>query len=80
MQFTVSGFAVSLNVPEPEASARFLTEYFGYGIDMQDDGGFFSLRHPNGGSNIIFLRTGLSTFKRRRRPAGSGKVCCWCWS
>lgn len=59
---TFTGFALSLNVPEPEASARFLVEHFGYVIEMQDDG-FVSLKHPDGGSNVIFLRTGLGTFK-----------------
>lgn len=63
MQPKVSAFAISLNVPEPEASARFLADNFGYEIEMQDDGGFFSLRHPDGGSNVIFLRTGLPTFR-----------------
>ena len=63
MQPKVSAFAISLNVAEPEASARFLADIFGYEIEMQDDGGFFSLRHPDGGSNVIFLRTGLPTFR-----------------
>lgn len=58
----ISSFAVSLNVPEPEASAAFLSGHFGYITEMQNDG-FVSLRHPNGGSNIIFLRAGLPTFK-----------------
>ncbi|MBP3044234.1 VOC family protein [Arthrobacter jiangjiafuii] len=58
----ISSFAVSLNVPEPEASAAFLSGHFGYIAEMQNDG-FVSLRHPNGGSNIIFLRAGLPTFK-----------------
>lgn len=62
MPVKVSSFAMSLNVPDPAASAGFLQAHFGYGIDMQDDG-FVSLRHPDGGSNIIFLRTGLATFK-----------------
>lgn len=58
----ITSFAVSLNVPHPGASAYFLREHFGYAIEMQEDG-FISLRHPDGGSNIIFLRTGLPTFK-----------------
>lgn len=58
----ITSFAVSLNVPDPEASARFLTEHLGYAVDMEDDG-FISLRHSDGGSNIVFLRTGLPTFK-----------------
>lgn len=57
-----TGFGISLNVADPEASGKFLIEHFGYAIEMQDDG-FVSLKHPDGGSNIIFLRTGLPTFK-----------------
>lgn len=57
-----TGFAISLNVPDPEASAGFLVDHFGYGIDMKEDG-FVSLSHPDGGSNLIFLRVGLPTFK-----------------
>ena len=73
MQPKVSAFAISLNVPEPEASARFLTEYFGYEIEMEDDGGFFSLRHPDGGSNVIFLRTNLPTFKPAEAAGRAGE-------
>lgn len=62
MSAKVSAFAVSLNVPDPEASANFLADNFGYERQMQDEG-FVSLQHPDGGSNIIFLRTGLPTFK-----------------
>lgn len=58
----ISSFALSLNVPDPQASAGFLAGHFGYGVEMQEEG-FVSLRHPDGGSNIIFLRTGLPTFK-----------------
>lgn len=58
----ISSFAVSLNVPDPEASAEFFTGKLGYAAEMRDDG-FISLRHPDGGSNVIFLRTGLPTFK-----------------
>lgn len=58
----ITGFAVSLNVPDPEASAGFLSEHFGYTTAMRNDG-FVSLTHPGGGSNLIFLRTGLPTFK-----------------
>src|SRR4051794_38860124 len=57
-----TGFAISLNVPEPEASAAFLVTHLGYSVEMRDDG-FVSLTHPDGGSNIVFLRTGLPTFK-----------------
>lgn len=62
MPTTFTGFAISLNVTDPEASAGFLVEHFGYTIEMQDDG-FVSLKHPGGGSDLVFLRTGLPTFK-----------------
>lgn len=35
---------------------------FGFLAEMQDEG-FISLKHPDGGPNIVFLRTGLPTFK-----------------
>lgn len=71
MEHAVSAFAISLNVPEPKASARFLTEHFNYKVQMSSDG-FTSLRHPDGGSNIIFLRTGLQTFKPPEAAGSAG--------
>ncbi|MCQ1957579.1 VOC family protein [Arthrobacter sp. zg-Y826] len=62
MPAKVTSFAVSLNVPAPEASAAFLVRHLGYIVEMENDG-FVSLRHPGGGLNLIFLRTGLSTFQ-----------------
>jgi catechol 2,3-dioxygenase-like lactoylglutathione lyase family enzyme len=62
MPGTITGFAVSLNVPDPDASADFLATHLGHVVEMRDDG-FVSLRHPDGGSNVIFLRTGLPSFK-----------------
>ena len=68
----ISSFAVSLNVPDPDASAEFLTGELGYVVEMRDDG-FISLRHPDGGSNLIFLRTGLSTFKPAEASGRAGE-------
>lgn len=62
MSLSPTAFAVSLNVPDPEASARFLVTHLGYTVAMSDDG-FVSLAHPAGGSNVVLLRTGLPTFK-----------------
>lgn len=62
--------AISLNVPEVEASARWVEKYLGFTVAMEA-GGFCSLSHPDAGFNIIYLRTGLETFK----PASaSGKA------
>ncbi|MBD7993728.1 VOC family protein [Arthrobacter sp. Sa2CUA1] len=68
----ISAFAISLNVPDPEASASFLMDNFGYGVEMQDEG-YVSLKHPDGGSNIIFLRTGLPTFKPASIAGSAGE-------
>ena len=54
--------AVSLNVRDVEASSTFLKQHFGFSEEMAADG-FVSLRRPDAGFNVIFLRTGLSTFK-----------------
>jgi catechol 2,3-dioxygenase-like lactoylglutathione lyase family enzyme len=60
MQITAS--AVSLNVDDPEASADFAKRHFGFEEQMAADG-FVSLSRPDAGFNLIYLRTGLPTFK-----------------
>ena len=60
MQITAS--AISLNVDDPEASAAFAADHFGFARDMAADG-FVSLSRPDAGFNLIYLRTGLPTFK-----------------
>ena len=69
----VSATAVSLNVADVEASARFAREHLGFTQAMAADG-FVSLEHPSAGLNVIFLRTGLETFKPAEiaGPAGQG--------
>lgn len=67
----ISATAVSLNVADPQASADFLIRHVGYTTAMQADG-FVSLSHPDGGTNVVYLRTGLSSFKPRNR-AGSAR-------
>jgi predicted enzyme related to lactoylglutathione lyase len=62
----VTAAAVSLTVADPEASASFLEETFDFEREMAADG-FVSLTRPDLGLNIIFLRSGLSTFKPRDR-------------
>lgn len=65
--------AISLNVADITASAAFATTHFGYQQEMAADG-FVSLTHPTAGGNIIFLETGLSTFRPSENagPAGQG--------
>lgn len=60
MQITAS--AISLNVDDVTASAAFVKQHFGFSEEMSADG-FVSLSRPDAGFNLIFLRTGLETFK-----------------
>ena len=59
MQVTAS--AISLNVADPDASARFAREHLGFRTDMEADG-FVSLSRPDVGFQLIYLRVGLATF------------------
>ena len=67
----ITATAISLNVAEPQASAEFLTRHVGHTVAMQADG-FVSLNHPDGGPNVIYLRTGLPTFKPAHRAGSAG--------
>ena len=67
----ITDTALSLNVPDPNASARFVTDHFGFTEQMAADG-FVSLVRPDGGVNLVFLRTGLSTFKPAEIAGNAG--------
>lgn len=71
----ITGTAVSLNVAAADTSAEFAKAHFGFTEAMSADG-FVSLTHPDSGLNVIFLRTGLGTFKPRSiaGPAGQGTL------
>ena len=60
MKITAS--ALSLNVADERASAQFARDHLGFVEEMANDG-FVSLSRPDAGFNLIFLRTGLQTFK-----------------
>jgi predicted enzyme related to lactoylglutathione lyase len=60
VQITAS--AISLNVEDPVESATFAKQHLGFTQDMADDG-FVSLSKQDAGFNLIYLRTGLETFK-----------------
>jgi catechol 2,3-dioxygenase-like lactoylglutathione lyase family enzyme len=60
MQITAS--AISLNVDDVTASATFVKKHFGFSEAMSADG-FVSLSRQDVGFNLVFLRTGLETFK-----------------
>ena len=71
----IKSSAISLNVADPEASARFATTHLGFTEEMSADG-FVSLGHPTAGMNVVLLRTGLPTFKPAHLagPAGQGTL------
>jgi predicted enzyme related to lactoylglutathione lyase len=60
MQITAS--AISLNVDDVTASATFVKQHFGFSEEMSADG-FVSLSRKDVAFNLIFLRTGLGSFK-----------------
>ena len=59
---TITASAISLNVADPVASATFAERHLGFSEEMSADG-FVSLSRPDAGFNLIFLRTGLASFK-----------------
>lgn len=64
--------AISLNVPDVEASATFAKAHFGYTEAMAADG-FVSLAHSDSPTNIIFLATGLETFRPTEIAGSAGR-------
>ncbi|QOR71753.1 VOC family protein [Ruania alkalisoli] len=58
----ITATALSLNVDDVTASATWATRHLGFAEEMSADG-FASLAHPEAGFNLIYLRTGLSTFQ-----------------
>jgi catechol 2,3-dioxygenase-like lactoylglutathione lyase family enzyme len=60
MKITAS--AISLNVDDPAASGAFAKDHLGFAEEMAADG-FVSLSRPDAGFNLVYLRTGLPTFK-----------------
>ncbi|MEV0435223.1 MULTISPECIES: VOC family protein [Nocardia] len=70
MQITAS--AVSLNVDDPQASAQFLIDHLGFTENMAADG-FVSVGRPDAGMDVIYLRTGLKSFKPARIAGSAGE-------
>lgn len=68
----VTATALSLNVPDVEASATFARTHFGFTEAMSADG-FVSLEHPTARVNVIFLRTGLESFRPAEVAGSAGQ-------
>ena len=58
----VTASAISLNVDDVEASAEFAKHHFGFVEEMSADG-FVALSREDVGFHLVFLRTGLASFK-----------------
>lgn len=69
----ITSTAISLNVGRPRASAEFFQQRLGFTIEMEQDDLFVSLKHPSGGPNVIFLQTGLATFKPSHKAGAAGE-------
>ena len=58
----ITASAISLNVADPVASSAFAQEHLGFEEVMAADG-FASLTREDAGFNLIYLRTGLESFR-----------------
>ncbi|WP_228001869.1 VOC family protein [Nocardia australiensis] len=68
----ITATALSLNVPDPDASAAFAKQNFGF-IEAMSADGFISLTHPDAGLNVVLLRTGLGSFKPESIAGSAGQ-------
>ncbi|AYF73464.1 glyoxalase [Nocardia yunnanensis] len=68
----ITASCLSLNVPDPVASARFLIDHFGFTEKMAADG-FVNVTREDAGFDIVYLRTGLGSFKPERIAGSAGQ-------
>lgn len=68
----VTRSALSLNVPDPAQSAAFVQKHFGFQSEMSMDF-MVSLTRPDVPFNLIFLQTGLSSFKPASHAGSAGQ-------
>jgi predicted enzyme related to lactoylglutathione lyase len=69
----ITSSAVSLNVDDVAASSSFLVKHFGFHEEMAADG-FASLRRPDAGMNVVYLRRGLQTLPADQRDDRAGGI------
>lgn len=62
----ISSFTVSLTVDNVPASAKFLTDHFGFTQKMAADG-FASLSHEASGTNVVYLQKGIDVLPPDQR-------------
>lgn len=69
----ITASALSLNVADVAASAAFLKTHFGFSESMAVEDKVASLTREDAGFNLIYLKTGLETFKPARRAGAAGE-------
>ncbi|MGH3905966.1 MAG: VOC family protein [Pseudonocardiaceae bacterium] len=69
----ITSSAVSLKVDDVPASSTYLVEHFVFREEMAADG-FASLRRPDAGMNVVFLRRGLQTLPADQRDEHAGGI------
>jgi catechol 2,3-dioxygenase-like lactoylglutathione lyase family enzyme len=67
----IQTYTVSLNVPDPKASADFITRHFGFRVLMDLDE-LVSVGHGDSPFSIVFLRQGLTSFKPASQAGPAG--------
>lgn len=68
----ITASALSLNVANVRASAEFVKTHFGFTESMAAEDDFVSLTRKDAGFNLIYLKTGLTSFKPRHRAGAAG--------
>lgn len=68
----VAASAISFNVADVATSAEFAKKHFGFVESMAVEGKMASLTRDDVGFNLIYLQTGLETFKPTHRAGNAG--------
>jgi catechol 2,3-dioxygenase-like lactoylglutathione lyase family enzyme len=68
----VTASAISLNVTDLQASAKFVIDHLGFTEQMSADG-FISVARPDAGFTLCYLRTGLDSFKPKSAAGSAGE-------
>ncbi|MFC8044193.1 VOC family protein [Nocardia sp. NPDC057353] len=68
----ITASCISLNVPDPRASADFAIRHLGF-TEHNAAAGFIALSRADAGFDLVYLQTGLSTFKPARIAGSAGE-------
>ncbi|GAB2646868.1 VOC family protein [Nocardia goodfellowii] len=68
----ITASTISLNVADPQTSARFLSDTLGFTEQMSADG-FIALAHPEAGMSVVYLAVGLKSFKPKDKAGAAGE-------